>query len=298
MKDSFTTQIKKEIITGKKNKDLDPFLLGFLLVFAHLNQPSKEIEVKFTHQEFKKEIIKMLSKLKIPYFQAQNSTKKIMVNTDDSFFNKNLYSIDLLRFQDLSEFFAGVFFAGGTISNIDSKSYFLYLSAQNKQNLMNILQILNLYEFNFKYQFKNKKHTIYVRSIDKIIEFLSAIQAKKAYFKYLDLKIKRDMQNMINRINNLDFANLKKVATSSINYVELINYVYQHNLEHKFNENELVFHRLRLENPGLSLQYIVQILENEHNIFITKAGLNHWNRKLKKIVQEHKELVKENLKSK
>ncbi|VEU74551.1 Uncharacterized protein conserved in bacteria [Mycoplasmopsis citelli] len=295
MKTSSTNEIKREIIKAKKIKEIQAFLLGLLIVNSPTLQVYDEKIFEIKSIQLQKEIIRMCKKLKIKFVIPQNSSKKIIITEHKLLFPE----LESLQWDDvaidsgntdLSKFFAGVFFAGGTISNLNSKSYFLYISAKNKDNLLKIQEILNQYEFDFKYQFKKNKHTIYIRSIDLIIEFLSAIEAKKAYFEYLDLKIKRDMYSMVNRINNLDFANLKKIASTSINYVELINYVYEHNLEEKFSDNELVFHRIRLENPGLSLTYIVNILQSEHNIFITKAGLNHWNRKLKKVVLAHQKL--------
>ncbi|VEU76435.1 DNA-binding protein WhiA [Mycoplasmopsis columboralis] len=287
MKTSFTKIIKQEIVNVKKPKEIDSFLSGFLLTAVDFDTDEEFVNFELKNPVFRNEVLRMFKRLKLDYFSEGESKSKFKIHVFEAFPNGIDDIADLIIENDLTKLFAGFFFGGGTISNIESKSYFLDLTAKNKFVLDIVQELLNSYEFGFKYKFKNNKHTLYIRSIDKIIEFLSAIEAKKAYFEFLDLKIKRDMQNMVNRINNLDYANMKKVATSSINYVELINYVYKHNLESNFSENELVFHRLRLENPGLSLSNLVHILENEHNIYITKAGLNHWNRKLKKIVELH-----------
>ncbi|WP_156921594.1 DNA-binding protein WhiA [Mycoplasmopsis cricetuli] len=284
-KKSFTSEIKQEIVTRvKKTKEIEKFMHGF--IYANGEFFKENIQLKIQDQKIFENIIKFLKKLNVS-FEVKGKKRKLI--TLKNSLNLNLSEINFKLYESnlLSTFFAGFFYGGGNISNIKSHSYYLELNSQYFHFLEQIQNFFLLYDLNFKYKKQKNKHTIYLRAIDALTEFLSAIQAPKAYFKFYDLKIDRDMHNTINRINNLDYANLNKIAKSSINYVKLINYLYKWNLEDNFSSNELVFYRIRLENLGLSLNEISNILQNEHNIFVTKSGLNHWNIKLKKVVAKH-----------
>ncbi|TNK95164.1 DNA-binding protein WhiA, partial [Mycoplasmopsis pullorum] len=119
-------------------------------------------------------------------------------------------------------------------------------------------------------------------------DFLAAIGAKKSYFELQDIKINRDLDNSINRINNIDFSNLTKSVKSSLNYSKMINFVLENNIEHLFSAEQLIFFDLKLNYPESSLQDLSLILSENHNIFISKSGLNHWLIKLKQVYKMYK----------
>ncbi|WAM03177.1 hypothetical protein ONA22_05415 [Mycoplasmopsis cynos] len=92
----------------------------------------------------------------------------------------------------------------------------------------------------------------------------------------------------MNRINNIDFSNLQKIANSSIKHIDNINYIFENNLMDYFNDDQLMFFRLKIENPWLSLNDLVRMQIQQSNTIVSKSGANHWLRKLDKIVKEHK----------
>ncbi len=286
-KNSFTSKIKKEIIQKpKKIKEIQVFMDGFLFAISHIHKNPSYLEFQVKDPLVFKHVENFLKKLKWDFTTKGNLWKTITIDENPYF---NIREIDFNKYHNvMSLFFAGFFYATGSVSNLDKTSYYLELSSKNEGILLQIQTFLNQYNFNFKYKKQQNKSFIYLRSSDTLLEFLSAIEAIRAYSHFLDLKISRDMKNTVNRINNLDFANLQKIAKVSIDYISYILYVFEHNLENHFSENEMVFFRLRLENPEFSLNQIREKLESEHNIFISKSGLNHWNIKLKKVVEDHK----------
>ncbi|MEE3928153.1 DNA-binding protein WhiA [Mycoplasmopsis ciconiae] len=272
---SFSKQIKLEVLENQKlPKYIKSFLNGFILSNAKVENQTYIINIKY--QPIRDYIISFLQKLRIS-FEHKNTIIKINM---DNFKIKE-------QIDHPSNFFAGVFCGGGNLSTKNSTSYHLEISSYYIVNLQFMIEKLNQYNFNFSIIKRRQRYIAYIKKTELLVDFLAAIEAKNAYFELQDIKIKRDIENSINRVNNIDFSNLTRVAQSSINHIKLINYMFENNLEKYFNQEQLVFFRLKSEFPELTLNEIKAILQSEHNIFITKGGLNHWIIKLKKVIKQH-----------
>lgn len=272
---SFAQEIKLEIINNQKlPKNIKSFIKGFIFSGSKIFDDSYVCIVR--NKIYLEKIVNLLKIIKVDF--DLNNTKLII--------NKKYFKNDSINYP--SSFFAGVFFSTGSCFNKNSTSYHLEFSCNYESNMDILVDKLNSYDFNFHVLKRNNKFTAYIKKIDKISEFLLAIEAKKAYFSLQDVKIERDLENTINRVNNIDFSNLTKVAKSSISHIKMINFVFENNLEKYFNQNQLVFFNIKLQHPELSLQNICEILEKEYNIFITKGGLNHWINKLKMVYTNYK----------
>ncbi|VEU70231.1 DNA-binding protein WhiA [Mycoplasmopsis glycophila] len=282
IKSTFAWEIKKEIINNASSKpEIFAFLSG--LIFANASENETRYELKIKNQYILEKIILKLSKMKIPFEKNEKWKTKIIINKKDFLVKDEIDYKDYLTF-----FFAGVFCGSGNISSKVSTSYHLEISSRYKEKIDKIMEKLNLYEFHFQQFYRNEKYYIYVKKQDKLLDFLSAIGAKKSWFKLQNWRIEKDKENILNRINNIDISNLQKIAKSSLKHIENINYVFENNLESEFKENELVFFRVKTENKWASFVELSNILLTENNIFITKSGLNHWLRKLEKVVEKHK----------
>ncbi|QDY87603.1 DNA-binding protein WhiA [Mycoplasma anserisalpingitidis] len=272
---SFAQEIKLEIIDNQKlPKNIKSFIKGF--IFSGAKIIDDEYVCIIRNKIYLEKIINLLKIIKIE-FTVHNTKLSI---------NKKYFKNESINYP--SSYFAGVFFSSGSCFNKNSTSYHLEFSCYYEKNMNVLIEKLNSYDFDFHILNRNNKFTAYIKKIDKICEFLLAIEAKKAYFSLQDVKIERDLENTINRVNNIDFSNLTKVAKSSINHIKMINFIFENNLDGYFNQNQLVFFNIKLEHPELSLQNISEILENEYNIFISKGGLNHWINKLKSVYDNYK----------
>ncbi|UWW00821.1 DNA-binding protein WhiA [Mycoplasmopsis felis] len=166
------------------------------------------------------------------------------------------------------------------VSHKNSTSYHLEIKTNYKEHTEQIIEKLNEYDFDFHLLKRKEKYYAYIKKLDNLLDFLSTISAKKSWFILQNIKINRDLENTSNRMNNIDISNLQKIANSSIKYIENINYILGNNYSNEFTENQLVVFRIKLENPWISLEDLSKRLEVEHNIIISKSGLNHWFRKL------------------
>ncbi|MCU4706945.1 DNA-binding protein WhiA [Mycoplasma sp. CSL7503-lung] len=279
-KSSFSWTIKKEIINNiTKTKEIKSFLYGLYFSNAIEKEDFQIITIKNNY--ILNKVVSRLNKLKITIYKILKN--KIYISNQEY---KKI--IDKKWEEKLTSFFAGVFCGGGSISDKNSTSYHLEISTHSNENTEMIIKKLNKYDFNFQILKRRNRYLAYTKKIDELLDFLSAIGAKKSWFELQNLKITRDIENVSNRINNIDISNLQKIANSSIKHIENINYIFENNLMDMFNDDQLVFFRIKLENSWISMNEIVKKLEQEHNIVITKSGLNHWLRKLNNIVLDHK----------
>ncbi|WP_029608733.1 DNA-binding protein WhiA [Mycoplasma simbae] len=270
---NFSQQIKNEIFLKKKNKqEINEFIRGFVFSSATID---KDIEIKINSDVTFAHFIELLQSC-VSEFSIKN--KAIIMP---------LSAIDLeLKIHLPSAFFAGVFSASGSISNLDQSSYHLQISSNYTEFIELFQQKLNEYYFGFQSIQHKGKHLIYLKRHEKISDFLKAIGAIESMFAFEDSRIQRDFDNSLNRINNVDVANIKKIVNSNQKHIKNINFIFEHNLAHLFNDKQLKLFDLMLKSPEESLNTYSEKLAEEQ-IFISKSGLNHWLIKLGKVVNEH-----------
>ncbi|TQC54159.1 DNA-binding protein WhiA [Mycoplasmopsis mucosicanis] len=267
---NFTQFIKNELISKKKNKvEIREFIRGFIFANSIIDT---NIKLKIINKDLFNYVCNLLKILNYEYY-----TSKFTLSLDLSLFNLDN------KFESPTMFFAGVFVGGGSISDLDRSSYHLHLSSRYENLIDILLEKLNEYDFGFQKIKHHNKFLIYVKKHEKISDFLKAISAFDSMFKFEDSRIQRDFDNSLNRINNVDLANIKKIVSSNQKHIKNIKYVFDNKLEYLFNQNQLDFFNLLLENPDESLSSLSDIYNNKYAHKISKSGLNHWLIKLNKI---------------
>ncbi|TDV24325.1 hypothetical protein BCF59_0285 [Mycoplasmopsis mustelae] len=279
---SFSREIKKEIINNiKKNDEIVSFLNGLIFSNAIINDDHYILNLRNSYIANK--VVLKLYKINI-LFQKDTSNTKIKILKKDFKINFSMNFKNNLTF-----FFAGIFVGGGSISDKNSTSYHLELKTNYQQHTKDIIDKLNEYEFEFHMLTRKEKYVAYTKKLDYLLDFLSAIGAKKSWFNLQNIKIGRDMENVTNRMNNIDISNLKKIVYSSNKHLENIKFIKQHKLIELFDSQQLISFEIKLENPWISLTDLAKQLQKEHNIIISKSGINHWFRKLEKVAQKYKD---------
>ncbi len=119
-----------------------------------------------------------------------------------------------------------------------------------------------------------------------IADFLRAIRTSISLMEFEDARIERDFRNNLNRYSNLDIYNQEKLSKASTAHLKNYEYVVENNLLNNFKKNEITFFETKKKNPYSSLSELVMILERK-GIKKTRAGLNHWLIKLKKVAEEN-----------
>ncbi|WP_406617782.1 DNA-binding protein WhiA [Mycoplasmopsis lipophila] len=278
---NFTKTIKFEIIKNIKTlPQINEFLRGFVYS-AGIEKNKNKIYLNIKSKEIKEYIIYFFKKINL-------NLERIFINHQQYLvFDKNNFNLSE-KFNHWSSFFAGVFCGGGSIKNLSSTTYHLRLSSNSKEFINFIMNKLNTYNFNFKMLEHKQHYLIYISKQEQISDFLKAIEAINSFFTFEDAKIRRDLTNNVNRINNIDICNLNKIAVSTEKHLNNINLLFSNKLEYFFNEKQIFFFQQKKKYPYESLKNLSQIINNEYDIFIPKATMNSWLIKLNNLIEEYK----------
>ncbi|GHU32233.1 hypothetical protein FACS1894166_05140 [Bacilli bacterium] len=187
----------------------------------------------------------------------------------------------LKNINDQRAYLVGAFLSGGSISSINKSVYHLEIRS-SKANYLRLLQKL-LVRFHISISMLKRKdhYVLYIKKATDISDFLKIIGAKNGMQQMEDKIISRDYFTSVNRLNNLDVANLKKSMSAGVEQVKMIIKIRDTN-EYKDQLDKFKFFcTVRLANPEASLTEIKQIFKTKYGITITRTGLNHYVLKLK-----------------
>lgn len=183
----------------------------------------------------------------------------------------------------------GVFISCGSVNNPRTSNYHLELLLKDKDHATDILNLINTFRYNAKMIERHKGWMIYIKEAEKISDFLKLIEAYGSVMKFEDIRIYRDISNSINRMNNCDIANQKKALVSAQKQMDDIQMIEStiglENINERLREAAI----LRMENPELSINELLDIAEEITGKEMSKSGLNHRFRKLRTIADELRE---------
>lgn len=180
----------------------------------------------------------------------------------------------------------GLFLCCGSINDPKTSMYHLEFLVDTENYANFVSEVLNNYELNSKVIKRNKKYMIYVKEAERISDFLRIVNASNAVMYFEDMRIYRDHKNMINRLNNMEQANIDKMimaATEQINDIEIIQESGGLDL---LGEKEKIVAEYRLRYRDASLLELSEIITMETNKKISKSGINHRIKKIKELAEK------------
>ncbi len=272
---NFTSNVKDELLMKKmNNNEQRSFLSGFLYC-SYVDGNS--IKTKILNKKNFDYILLLLEKFNFK-FAKNNNLLDIKISEDQ---------VEEINPSNATIYLAGIFFASGSISNLDSSSYHLEISFKNEKHCNHILEFAKKHVLFNKIKNKNN-YVLYLKKNEYIKDFLQIIRAQKSYFAFIDSVINRDFKNQITRIFNLDVHNQNRLVDSNVIFKENYQYIKEFNLMNKFNSMQLDFYKFKSENEFLSLTQLSEELYKQKKVKKTKSCLNHWLIKLRSICEEHK----------
>lgn len=201
-------------------------------------------------------------KVKIPFLKE---TERILKELN---LNKNFSKDSYLR---------GAFLVNGFV-NDPEKMYHLEISTNNEGEANFINTLFNYYSLNSRISFWKKKWVAYLKRGDSIFEFLRLIGLQNALLYFQDIRARKDVLNIVNRLVNCETANLDKIVLSAAKQLHDIDVIEKKiGLQHISPRLSLVA-EIRKNLPYASLQELAE----EVDFKITKSGIYH---RLKKISQ-------------
>ncbi|WP_425380199.1 DNA-binding protein WhiA [Spiroplasma endosymbiont of Stenodema calcarata] len=207
-------------------------------------------------------------------FDADTNQKLIMIPSDWNERQQRAY-------------IAGIFVACGSVNSPKTSNYHLEVQFIEEVSAQVFRKLLHKFHFSFKIITRHSKYVCYLKKSILVSDFLKLIDAIDSVLAFENTRISRDMVNSINRLNNIEISNQQKATKAGEEQVIMINYLLDHNIFDELNENTKKVALLRITYPDASLQYLSLLLESDHNLEISKSGVNHLFREIKKKYYEN-----------
>lgn len=302
---TFSQKVKEEICRneytlGEKKALLSSFLKNIVTINLSNNGIDWEFKSKTPlTMRFITSLLKEFYQIQKGLFMSdkknsnQSRNYKIEFTGDFTHIEKDLFIFNdptplLNSFETKSAFIIGLFLCGGSINNPSSSNYHFELKIHNYDLFKTTEKIFKYFKFKFSHIERKNNYIIYVKKSETISDILKLLRANESMFEYEEKRIYRDYSNQMSRLNNLDISNLKKTALASNEQLIYINFLKEKGLFNELSEKEKMFCNLRTLNADASLNDMVILFKQNHNIDISRAGINHFVRKIKKLYEENK----------
>lgn len=302
--------MKEEIVFNDFNKQCEKSILCAMIKIVgtlSLNQTGLTLTLRTENAKIASKMHKLLKDLYQPHIEFMVSKKmKLKKNnvyvlrvskakeilTDLSLMQgigiQNIPDQSLLETDDQKRaYLAGVFLSCGSVNNPDTSNYHLEMSLNEQDYAQFIVDLMNVYELNAKFIKRRNKYVVYIKSAERIGDFLRAIGASQSVMNFEMTRIERSMTNTVNRWNNCDIANEVKAMSASSAQLEDIAYVIDKAGIEVLDEKTRKVALLRLDNPELTLNELADAYLEKTGETISKSGLH---RRFQKIKQEAQKL--------
>src|SRR5690554_1361284 len=210
------------------------------------------------------------------------------IMSEHDLFTHDISQLEMLVFTDetRSSYLRGAFLRGGSINHPKTANYHLEIYSDNSTQIIFIQQLMVNCGLNAKISKRRKGFIAYIKEVEHIIDFLRIIGTSDAVFLYEDFRIKRDFNNSVNRVVNIEIANEKRALNAANKQLEEIELV-ESSFYYKSLDNKLIqVMELRKKNPEASLSELVDNYYDEIGETITKSGLNHRFIKIREIAKK------------
>ncbi len=182
----------------------------------------------------------------------------------------------------------GAFLARGSINDPTKNKYHLEIVANNRQEAEFLIRILTDMHIEAKVVSRQKGEVVYLKKAENIADFLKFIGAGTSLFAFEDLRIKKDLNNYVNRIMNCDVANEQKAIASAAKQLNNIAYLEKHYGLMNLTSRLLDAVILRTTFPDDSLSQLSDNSLSTINRHLSKSGLSHCFKDIERLVEELK----------
>ena len=163
-------------------------------------------------------------------------------------------------------YLAGAFMAGGSINSPEKSSYHLEITATSEEHALFMVSLLERFNILAKITTRRKKVILYVKSAEKIADFLRLIEADQAVLKF---------SNSLQRMNNMDLANEVKAVAAASGQLDDIRILEENQKIETLDRKLQDIITLRKANPEASLMELCSIYERQTGEIVSKSGMKH-----------------------
>lgn len=298
---TFTTKIKEEITSLVPNNIIESRieLLSFLK-YTYIIEDNK-IKIYIENPNIARYIFKLIKanyninvnltirtqkkfKLKKIFILSLNEKANIIEN-DIKELDKEIIDSS---FEEISSYLRGTFLANGSINDPSKSKYHLEFLVDNISDANIINNLLIKLKFNSKVISRDKGYMVYIKVSEEISDFIKLLGATNSLFYYEDIRIYRDHKNMVNRLNNCEQANIEKSMKTSLEQMDNINYLKEHDMLDLIDDKIKLVIKYKEKYPETTMNELAYIISVETDINISKSCINHYFRKIKDLVNKSK----------
>ena len=184
------------------------------------------------------------------------------------------------------------FLALGSINHPKTKDYHLEIFSIDSNQIVFLQKVMVSYDLNAKITNRRNGYIVYIKDAEGIRDMLQIMGAQNALFQFEDIRIKRDFNNSINRIMNVEIANEKKILIAAREQIKDIELILKYHRLEELDQKTVEMIKLRTEYPEASLKELVALYEQTYDETISKSGINHRLMKIKEMAEQIKEGIK------
>lgn len=186
--------------------------------------------------------------------------------------------------EEITQILRTVFLAVGSMAD-PNKSYQIEF-AMRRQSVMEFLRkILQTLEIEGFLQVGFQSYMLYIKNGDQVSNFLGRLGVDQSYLQFESIRVRKNMNEMVNRTINFDNANIERIANTSARQINVIAKLAEHQALEQMPEELYEIAMLRVENPGFSLRELGSLLDPP----LGKSGVYHRLGKLEQWAQEYME---------
>lgn len=178
-------------------------------------------------------------------------------------------------------FLRGAFMVCGSITNPE-KSYHMEFAPVSEAVAANIMKILRNFEFDVKMTCRKSQYVVYLKESERIVDLLTRIGAHKATLEMENVRVQKQVLNLVNRQMNCDANNIKRTMDTSEAQIRDIEYIEDQIGLDKLPKSLRDMAIVRKNNPATSLAGLGDMLEPP----IGKSGVNNRLRRLTAIAEQ------------
>lgn len=291
---SFSSEIKEELskINTLANKELVKAELVGYLISSNTDIGEKKIKYATESDYNINRFSKLLNNVQVLNYEIDMQGKIFVITFSkkdiEELFKAKKEQLHITNVQekqeDIKALIRGIFLGSGSMNNPENK-YHLEMDFSSKDNAEFVSAKITNMGIKVKMLEGKNYYSLYIKEGEEISKFLAFIGANKAVLKFEEIRVKRDMNNKINRLVNCETANLNKTINAAVEQIEAIKYLQEVHSFEKLDTTLKEIALIRLENPNLPLSELGKFLKRP----IGKSGVNY---RLKKIIEIAEDLKK------
>ncbi len=269
-------KLKKELIISNQTLNLEiksdslPIIRRLVMIIKKIYNFEPEIKLKKRNN---------LDKKNMYFLSLGKKTYDVLIDLKIIDFEYN-YIENINTDFNGDSIIRGMFLARGSINDPTKSYYHLEIACTTSEESSYICRQLEVYGLNAKVVLRDVDMIVYLKKAEQIGDFLKIIGAVTTLFDFENERIRRDLNNVINRIINCDIANSEKTQKVANKQLKQIEYIEKVVGFETLPVRLMEVATLRIKMPDSSLQELSDISEECIGHYLSKSGINHCFRDL------------------